>query len=49
MDNWEHELFNQMCIEDETFENRQSEFTHYEDALEDLIECENLYNDGLWC
>ena len=26
---------------------KQKEFVHYEDELEDLRECESLYNDGL--
>lgn len=35
--------------ESEDEEDEQEEFTHYEDDLEDLRECEQLYNDGLWC
>lgn len=49
MDNVEREVFIQMCIEDAALDNMNKGFVHHEDALEDLRECENLYNEGLWC
>lgn len=42
--NWSHDY-----EQPEIKNNKQREFVHEESPLEDLRECEQQYNEGLWC
>lgn len=41
--------FKQMCYEDWSMENIVDTHTELNDETQEFLECQALYEDGMWC